>query len=180
MALGDDATATLRLLERCPDAITWAERVGYPTVHRAEHRIVPSGRAPMISGKVHAQGEPPRLVTGKAIVSVTVGHMTDDDRTVTVDAVVDTGATTFLTLPPETVRTLDFHYVGERPAELATGEVTMTDTYAARVLWDGEMRTAVVHEASGEPLLGMALLWGNRLCLDAQPDGDVTIDKIQP
>ena len=73
----------------------------------------------MISGKVHAQGEPPRLVTGKAIVSVTVGHMTDDDRTVTVDAVVDTGATTFLTLPPETVRTLDFHYVGERPAELA-------------------------------------------------------------
>lgn len=134
----------------------------------------------MISGKVHAQGEPPRLVTGKAIVSVTVGHMTDDDRTVTVDAVVDTGATTFLTLPPETVRTLDFHYVGERPAELATGEVTMTDTYAARVLWDGEMRTAVVHEASGEPLLGMALLWGNRLCLDAQPDGDVTIDKIQP
>lgn len=43
---GDDATATLRLLERCPNAITWAERVGYPTVHRAEHRIVPSDRAP--------------------------------------------------------------------------------------------------------------------------------------
>ena len=43
---GDEATATLRLLERCPDAITWAERVGYPTVHRAEHRIVPSVRAP--------------------------------------------------------------------------------------------------------------------------------------
>ena len=42
----DDATATLRLLERCPDAITWAERVGYPAVHRAEHRIVPSVRAP--------------------------------------------------------------------------------------------------------------------------------------
>lgn len=134
----------------------------------------------MISGKVHAQGEPPRQITGKAIVSVTVGHMTDDNRTVTVDAVVDSGATTFLTLPPETVRKLDLHYAGERPTELANGEVAMIDTYAARVLWDGEMRTAVVHEASSEPLLGMALLWGNRLCLDAQPDGDVTIDKIQP
>ena len=43
---GDDATAALRLMERCPDAITWAERLGYPAVHRAEHRIVPSVRAP--------------------------------------------------------------------------------------------------------------------------------------
>ena len=56
----------------------------------------------------------------------------------------------------------------------------MTDTYAARVVWDGEMRMAVVHEADGEPLLGMALLWGNRLTLDVQPDGNVIIDKIQP
>ena len=134
----------------------------------------------MISGKVHAQGEPPRQVTGRAIIPVTVVHMTDDNRTVTVDATVDTGATTFLTLPTATVRKLGLHYVGELPAELATGDVTMTDTYVARVLWDGEMRTAVVHEASGEPLLGMDLLWGNRLCLDAQPDGNVIIDKIQP
>lgn len=42
----DDATATLRLLERCPDAVTWAERVGYPAVHRMEPHIVPSVRTP--------------------------------------------------------------------------------------------------------------------------------------
>lgn len=60
----------------------------------------------MITGKVHAQDEPPRQVTGKAIVSVTVFHMTDDDRTATVDAMVDAGATIFLTLRPETVQAL--------------------------------------------------------------------------
>ena len=30
----DDAVAMFRLLERHPDAFTWAERVGYPAVHR--------------------------------------------------------------------------------------------------------------------------------------------------
>ena len=29
----DDATALFRLLERRPDAFTWAERVGYPAVY---------------------------------------------------------------------------------------------------------------------------------------------------
>ncbi|MYE55136.1 MAG: hypothetical protein F4X34_08085 [Chloroflexi bacterium] len=30
----DDAAAMFRLLERRPDAFTWADRVGYPSVHR--------------------------------------------------------------------------------------------------------------------------------------------------
>ena len=30
----DDLTATLRLFERRPDALTWGERVGYPAAYR--------------------------------------------------------------------------------------------------------------------------------------------------
>ena len=37
-----DITATKRLRERRPDAYTWAERVGYPTVYRISPRIRPS------------------------------------------------------------------------------------------------------------------------------------------
>ena len=36
----DDAAAMFSLLERRPNAFTWAERVGYPAVHR-----IGSGRA---------------------------------------------------------------------------------------------------------------------------------------
>lgn len=34
-----DITATERLRERRPDAYTWAERVGYPTVYRISSRV---------------------------------------------------------------------------------------------------------------------------------------------
>ena len=35
----DDLTATLRLRERNPGAITWGERVGYPAPYRMSSRI---------------------------------------------------------------------------------------------------------------------------------------------
>ena len=35
----DDATALFRLLERRPDAFTWAERVGYPAVYNMGARV---------------------------------------------------------------------------------------------------------------------------------------------
>ena len=49
----DDLEATDRLMERRPDACTWAERVGYPTVY-----VLRSPRRPglMISGKPPTPG----------------------------------------------------------------------------------------------------------------------------
>ena len=35
----DDLTATLRIFERHPDALTWAERVGYPAPYYVTERI---------------------------------------------------------------------------------------------------------------------------------------------
>ena len=39
----DDLTATLRLFERRPNALTWGELVGYPAVYRASWRMSPDG-----------------------------------------------------------------------------------------------------------------------------------------
>ena len=36
----DDATATMRLMERRPDAITWAERVGFPAAYNLQGGIL--------------------------------------------------------------------------------------------------------------------------------------------
>lgn len=35
----DDLVATMRLMERRPDAITWAERVGYPAAYNLQGGI---------------------------------------------------------------------------------------------------------------------------------------------
>lgn len=36
----DDVTATMRLMQRRPDAITWAERVGFPAAYNLQGGIV--------------------------------------------------------------------------------------------------------------------------------------------
>ena len=40
----NDLTATLRLYKRCPNAFTWAERVGYPAVYHLGSRYRPRSR----------------------------------------------------------------------------------------------------------------------------------------
>ena len=35
----DDVTATMRLIERNPGAVTWGERIGYPAPYRASQRM---------------------------------------------------------------------------------------------------------------------------------------------
>ena len=37
----DDLTATMRLFERRPDAVTWGELVGYPAPYYFRQRIMP-------------------------------------------------------------------------------------------------------------------------------------------
>ena len=36
---GDDLTATMRLMDRKPDAVTWGERIGYPAPYHIDDRI---------------------------------------------------------------------------------------------------------------------------------------------
>ena len=56
----DDLTATLRLIERQPDAITWGELVGYPAPYYMRspvpNQVVRRGRDIVISGRVELTG----------------------------------------------------------------------------------------------------------------------------
>ena len=50
--------------------------------------------------------------------------------------------------------------------------------YLAIVLWNGEERIVQALRTNGKPLVGMALLYGNRLILDVVTDGEVTIEAL--
>ena len=70
--------------------------------------------------------------------------------------------------------------VDQRTFELANGEMFEFEAYLAEVSWHGCLRDALVLKSDSAPLLGMTLLWGSRITVDALTDGEVTIKGLEP
>lgn len=93
-------------------------------------------------------------------------------------AVLDTGFTGHLTLPVETVGSLALPELGSEVLVLADGSTEIASVHRATVEWHGRGRTVPALAVGGEPLLGMAMLAGSRLTMDATPGGDVLIAEL--
>ena len=132
----------------------------------------------MIKGTVHSWEDSP--ITGAPRVSITVANITERHRTLTLSAVVDTAFTGYLTLPLDSIRELGLVLRGTQPAVLANGTVGQFSVYAGVMSWNGQERLTIIFESDSDPLLGMAMLWGSRLTMDAQEGGEVTIEALSP
>src|SRR4051794_13659397 len=100
------------------------------------------------------------------------------DQAEEVEAIVDTGFTGSLCLPPDLVTSLSLPLVGRAVAVLADGRAVETPVHRARVVWYGRERVARVLATEGGSLVGMALLRGSRLTVDAVPGGDVVVEEL--
>src|SRR5215211_7071894 len=98
----------------------------------------------MIHGLVNARHE--------AIVSLRVRGSAGVE--LVVDAVIDTGSTGLLTLPPATVAALGLTFRAPKQVILADGSLRFVNTFDAEVDWDGAWRTVLVTEVDGDPLIG--------------------------
>lgn len=96
----------------------------------------------------------------------------------TIDAVVDTGYTGQLTLPPGMISALGLRSFRQGRALLADGSEITFDVYEAAVVWDGAARRLPVDEAETTPLVGMGLLQGFRLRIDCAEGGRVEIERL--
>ncbi len=94
------------------------------------------------------------------------------------DAVIDTGFNGQLALPAETVRDLGLTLDRFRRVTPAIGVSRVVASGNVHLNWDGEPKNVRAIEAGAEPLIGMALLWGNRIMIDAIEDGAVSIAAI--
>lgn len=56
--------------------------------------------------------------------------------------------------------------------------MVVLELYRAKVLWHGKELEVPVLRTDGGPLIGMALLNGNRVTLDVIKDGDVRIEIL--
>ena len=96
----------------------------------------------------------------------------------TIEAVIDTGFTGSLTLPPMLITALGLPWLGRQRAMLGYGSVRFFDVYAATIIWDGQVRTVETDATDTEPLLGMSLLAGHEVRMQVVDGGTVTIEAL--
>jgi hypothetical protein len=61
---------------------------------------------------------------------------------------------------------------------LGDGSIVALEAYLAKVLWHEQEREILVLQAEGGSLLGMSLLYGNRVIVDVVENGNVEIDEL--
>ncbi len=114
----------------------------------------------------------------EAVLAVTVVSISGS-REARVEVVVDTGFTGHLTLRPETIERLALPVIGSAESVLADGSTTIEDVCLARVVWHGTLRSVrALLVADAVPLLGMSLLRGSELRVEAEPGGEVVVRPL--
>lgn len=94
-------------------------------------------------------------------------------------AIIDTGFTSLLTLPSSTITELGLRWQTVDRAMLADGSVLLVPVYEATIRWDGVDRPILVHQSDVNPLIGMKLLRGYELRIQAFSGGRVTIKRLK-
>ena len=121
----------------------------------------------MIQGVVNAAYE--------AVIPLTVQGSAG--QTHDIEAVIDTGFTGFLTVPPALVTELGLPLEGTSQATLADGSEVTFDVYDVAVHWDGQLRYVLAEAADTTPLVGMRLLHSHSLYVDVEDRGRVAIER---
>lgn len=95
-----------------------------------------------------------------------------------IDSVIDTGFTGFLTLPSSVLINLKLKLYRREQGTLGDGSICIFDVYRGMVNWDGKVRPVDINASETIPLVGMSLLYGYRIQLDAIENGKVTIQSL--
>ncbi len=112
----------------------------------------------------------------EAVVSLII--LGEEGADETFDFIVDTGLTEEMVLPQHVIDQLGLPL--DDTVLLATGDgrAQLIETYSARAIWHGQPREIHVASMGGEFLIGMDLLRGSNLSVDAVAGGGVTVSEL--
>ena len=116
------------------------------------------------------------VVRGEARIPLTVRGPSGPDHAI--EAVIDTGYTASLSLPPSLIAAMALRWQGIGRAALADGSECLFDVFEAEIVWDGRPRRVFVDEADTDPLVGMGLLSGYKLTIEVRAEGSVEIEAL--
>ena len=122
----------------------------------------------MIIGSVNADYEP----------IIRIGVCGSNAQVHEQDAIVDTGFNGWLSLSPDFIAALRLIWKRRGRATLADGSECVFDVYEAVVVWDGQLLTIPVDEAESDPLIGMSLMEGYELTVEAIKGGSVRLRNL--
>jgi clan AA aspartic protease len=111
----------------------------------------------------------------EAVIPIVIKH---GNKLKSVNAVIDTGFTGFLSLPSTIIAELELPWSYRDRATLGDGSETLFDVHDATIIWDGQFREIEINSADTDPLLGMKMLRGFRLQVDTVQGGMVTIEAL--
>jgi clan AA aspartic protease len=111
----------------------------------------------------------------EAVIPIVIKH---GNKLKSVNAVIDTGFTGFLSLPSTIIAELELPWSYRDRATLGDGSETLFDVHDATIIWDGQFREIEINSADTDPLLGMKMLRGFRLQFDTVQGGMVTIEAL--
>ena len=113
----------------------------------------------------------------EAVVALSIAG--ENSATELVEFVIDTGFTEDVALPLNIINRLGLlPAAGIVELTLADGSVERFQRYTAYVLWHGRWREVIAVALDGEPLIGMDLLRGSNISVDAAPGGVVAIAEL--
>ena len=123
----------------------------------------------MITGEINS--------TLEAVIPLTVSGPQGATRVLT--AVIDTGYTSFLTLPSAVIVALGLRQIATGQLKLADGSEIVSTLYLATVVWDGQARATEVDMLETEVLVGMGLMEGYELHARIAVGEQVTLTRFQ-
>ncbi|MER3491611.1 MAG: clan AA aspartic protease [Mastigocladus sp. ERB_26_2] len=122
----------------------------------------------MITGYVNADYEP--IIRIKVLDSS--GQIHEQN------AIIDTGFNGWLSLPLDLITTLGLTWKRRGRAILADGSDCIFDIYEAVIVWDGQLLRIPIDEADSDPLVGMSLMEGYELIIQAVAGGTVVLKQL--
>lgn len=122
----------------------------------------------MIAGSVSADLE----------ARVSIEAQMDSGQKQSVEAVIDTGFSEMLAMPPDLLLTLGFTWIADQPMTLADGSVTVLPVHSGKIVWKGQARMIEIYAVDAGPLVGMRLLAGCDLHIRVIAGGAVTIAPV--
>ncbi len=127
----------------------------------------------MITGTVALAGND---VSGLgAFVKLTI--CTPTGQELEIEALIDTGFTGYLCMPPAMISDLGLSHKGKSQVRLADGRGEAVDYYRATVIWDDQQRAVHVYKMH-DSIVGMSLIRGYELKVEAVVGGNVTINRL--
>jgi clan AA aspartic protease len=112
----------------------------------------------------------------EAIIRVAIGHENAPKQMV--EAVIDTGFTGFLSLPMSRISALGLPWHFRDLGTLGDGSEVIFEMYKATVIWDGQIQIIDVAASEAAPLVGMSLLYGFKVQIEAIEGGMITIESL--